>query len=199
MTSSPAVVASELDPNSFEEPALEILAVLFNQKLRKRDAWLTASSISTILRDQYGSGLHWRKIYNALFEMGSAVVRRKKSRQWEFAILRQGEERLGAAQASILFIDPTQAFKATPSLHEFFSKLKGTIRVCDAYLDNVTLEHLHAVDKSAIVRVLTKNVKDSGQLRRLIAAWKTRGGRWRFGSLPAHRFMIDTSSTTQSW
>lgn len=190
MSASPIRVAT-VNPNSFEDPLLQALAILL---IHKRE-WLTAAAISQKLRDDYGIGLHWRKIVNIFSSHADAVTRRRRAKQWQFSILNPGEELLGAAQASILFIDPTQAFKATLSLHDFFSKLKGTARVCDAYLDNTTLEHLHALDKAVSVRLLTKNIKDSGTLRRLAAAWKNEGRSLEIrvdGSAPLHdRYIID--------
>ena len=77
--------------------------------------------------------------------------------------------------------------------------MKGTIRVCDAYLDNITLEHLHALDKSVDLRLLTKNVKDPGSVKRLAAALENRGqisGNTRVAATaPLHdRYMIDDST-----
>jgi hypothetical protein len=196
MTTTAPPVA--IDPNSFEEPVLQALAVLLIHKQDKQ--WMTAAEISKELRDQHGIGLHWKKIESAFEDNPSAVSRRKESKQWHFRILRAGEELLGAAQSSILFIDPTQAVKATLSLHDFFSKLKGTARVCDAYLDNTTMEHLHALDKSVTVQLLTKNVKDSGPLRRIVGAWKSEGRTLEIrvdGSAPLHdRYIIDDSIMT---
>ena len=187
-----------VDPNSFDEPVLQALALLLTHK--QDTQWMTAAEISKELRDHHGIGLHWRKIESAYEENNGVVARRKKSKQWQFAILRSGEELLGAAQSSILFIDPTQAVKATLSLHDFFSKLKGTVRVCDAYLDNTTLEHLHALNKGVTVQLLTKNVKDSGPLRRIVAAWKSEGRNLEIrvdGSAPLHdRYIIDDAIMT---
>jgi hypothetical protein len=196
MTTTAAPVA--IDPGSFEEPVLQALTVLL---IHKQDTqWMTAAEISKELRDQHGIGLHWKKIESAFEDNPSAVARRKASKQWQFRILRAGEELLGAAQSTILFIDPTQAVKATMSLHDFFYKLKGTVRVCDAYLDNTTLEHLHALDKSVTVQLLTKNVKDSGPLRRIVAAWKSEGRTLEIrvdGTAPLHdRYIIDDSIMT---
>jgi hypothetical protein len=195
MSASSAVATPLLDPNAFKEELLQVLAVLFNQKQIDRSVWLTGSQLSTRLRDDHGIGLHWRTLESMLFGDKTRVARRRRGRQWQFSILKPGEELLGAAQGSILFIDPAQSFKATLSLHDFFSKLKGTIRVCDAYLDNTTLEHLHALDKSVTIQLLTKNVKGSGTLPRLFAAWRTEGRSLEVrvaSSAPLHdRYIID--------
>lgn len=195
MSTSPASAPTLLDPNTFDDESLQALAVLFNQKQGGKSIWLTASDLSKRLRDQDGIGLHWRRIRNIFLANSANVARRKKGGHWEFSILKPGEELLGAAQSSILFIDPAQAFKATLSLHDFFSKLKGTVHVCDAYMDNTTLEHLHALDKAISVRLLTKNVKDSGPLRRLVAAWNNEGRELEIrvaSSAPLHdRYIID--------
>jgi len=190
--------ATLLDPNAFEGELLQALAVLFNQKQTDETVWLRTGDVSTRLRDEYGIGLHALRIRNVFMANRHSIARRKRASHWEFSILKAGEELLGAAQSSILFIDPTQAVKATRSLHDFLSSLKGTIRVCDAYLDNTTLEHLQALDKVAAVRVLTKNVKDSGPLRRLVAAWKNEGRNLEIRvatSAPLHdRYIVDDAA-----
>jgi hypothetical protein len=198
MSTPSAGTAPLLDPHTFDDELLQLLAVLFNQKYIDKSVWLTGSELSRRLRDDHGIGLHWRTIENMLFADKTRVARRRRVRQWQFSILKPGEELLGAAQSSILFIDPAQSFKATLSLHDFFSKLKGTIRVCDAYLDNTTLEHLHALDKSVTIQLLTKNVESSGTLPRLLAAWKTEGRTLEVrvaNSAPLHdRYIIDDTA-----
>ncbi|HKN71875.1 MAG TPA: hypothetical protein VJX30_12635, partial [Terriglobales bacterium] len=87
MTTAAAPVA--IDPNSFDEHALQALAVLL---MHKQDTqWMTAAEISKELRDQHGIGLHWKKIESAFEGNPSAVARRKESKQWHFRILRAGE------------------------------------------------------------------------------------------------------------
>ncbi len=193
-----AIAFNPIDPNSFDDTLLRALAVLFNQRLSDKSVWLTATDVSKVLRDEYAVGIHWRTIQNLFLGEKTEVTRRKRGGRWQFSIMKAGEELLGTAQASILFIDPAQSFKSTLSLHEFFGKLKGTIRVCDAYLDNTTLEHLHALDTSTRVHLLTKNVKDSGTLRRLTAAWRTEGRALEIrvaGAAPLHdRYIIDDTA-----
>src|SRR5258708_7322974 len=124
------------------------------------------------------------------------------SHNGEFSLRREVrkaiEEELGADRSPVLFIDPAHAVKATLSLHDFFSKLQGVTRVCDAYLDNTTIEHLYAIDKAVPVGLLTKNVKDSGMLRRLVAAWKNEGRTLEIrvdSSAPLHdRYIIDDAT-----
>ena len=65
--------------------------------------------------------------------------------------------------------------QATRQLHDVLAQLSGTVRICDAYLDNTTFEHLEACPKTADVRLLTMNIKDSGPLRRIVAAARTAG------------------------
>jgi hypothetical protein len=70
----------------------------------------------------------------------------------------------------VSFVDPDAALQATMKLHDLLSKLVGTVRICDPYLDETTVEHLEACPKANPIRLLTMNVRDSGRLRRLLGA-----------------------------
>jgi hypothetical protein len=82
MTATTVPTAAPWDPNSFDEPLLQALAVLLNER-----TWLTAAAISKKLRDEHGIGVHWKKIETVFAENAGAVARRKKSKQWHFGIL----------------------------------------------------------------------------------------------------------------
>ncbi len=92
------------------------------------------------------------------------------------------EEELGLSKPPIVFVDPAQAFEATLSLHELMSKLKAFAKVCDAYFDDTTLEHLHAVDPRVQVKVLTKNLRDSGSCEGWPPPGKPRVASWKSAS-----------------
>ena len=112
----PAVAINPIDPNSFDETLLRALTVLFNQRITDKSVWLTATDVSKVLQDEHAVGAHWRTIQNLFLQDKTRVARRKRGGRWYFAILKAGEELLGTAQSSILFIDPAQSFKSTLSL-----------------------------------------------------------------------------------
>jgi hypothetical protein len=126
--------------------------------------------MSNDLRDRDSLNVHWRRISTLLRKETGLVARRKRARTWEFHLTLQGKGRLIASVPDILIVDPAQAVQATSNLHSLLSKLKGAIRICDPYFDEISVEHLDACPKNARILLLTRNVKDSGRLRRLHAA-----------------------------
>lgn len=85
------------------------------------------------------------------------------------------EPALAQTEEPIVLVDPEHAVSAVVSLHGFLANLCGTVRICDPYLDAVTLEHLDSCPASSEIRLLTKNVHDSGLLRRVYAAALAQG------------------------
>lgn len=157
--------------------------------------WVSAVDISRIMRDDYGIRIHWKTILTLLTAQNKLTDRRKRSGRWQFKLMRDGEDHLTKAGASIVVIDPSQAVQAVRSLHDFLSSLSGVVRVCDPYLDAATIEHLDACPANVVIRFLTKNIKDSGTLRRLLAACQTQGRSLEIrvaGSAALHdRYIID--------
>ena len=173
-TSDVAHGAGELDPRGFDDDLDRILAILANAK-RADSLWVSAVEISALLRDRYGLRVHWRTAEVLLKQDRTLADRRKHDGRWQFTILASGESRISAAGSPIVMVDPTSAIQSVLSLHAFLSALRGTVRVCDPYLDSTTLEHLDACAATASIRLLTKNVRDNGNLRRLVGAFGTQG------------------------
>lgn len=109
-----------------------------------------------------------------------------------------GEDIVLPAAAPVYLIDPTQAVQAVSSLHRILANMQGTILICDPYLDAVTIEHLDSCPPSAVLYVLTETLKDSGKLRRLLAAMLAQGRRIEIRVGPPgqlhDRYIIDDSS-----
>ena len=183
----------------FKDNLEQILAVLFNVK-KEADGigWMTAAEISKELRDNCGISLHWKTVDTALRKRKDLVVRRKRLRRWQFSIMSQGEELVKKPSSSIIVIDPSEAIQAVVSLHDFLSSMKGDVRICDPYLDAVTLEHLDSCSSDSPVFILTKNIKDSGKLRRLLSAAATSGQRIEIRRAVSNhlhdRYIIDSTS-----
>lgn len=184
----------EYDPNTFSSDLDRVLVALVNFKQQGSD-WLTATQISAFLRDDYGIGIHWRRIESLLQSNRDLAGRRKHDRHWQYMVLQAGCDRFSSAGSSIVFVDPGKAMQATLSLHSFLQSLSGTARICDPYLDPTTLDHLSACAHALAIRLLTKNVKDSGRVRTLLSAARTEGRNIEVrvtASAPLHdRYVID--------
>ena len=161
-----------IDPVTYDDDTLKALAVLSNAKGSNGDGWLSAADIAKTLRDSHSVNVHWRVVRNLLLADKKLVHRRKRGGHWQFAIMQPGVDLLNANKSDILYVDPTQAVAHTMRLHSVLSAVQGIVRVCDAYLDATTIEHLEACVQTVPIRLLTKNIKDNGPLRRVIAAAK---------------------------
>ena len=163
-----------INVRAFESTADRLLAVMQLAVLSGQD-WISAVALSTALRADHGVQVHWRTIDAELNGKRDLVARRKRQGRWEYSILAAGSARIAAAPETVAYVDPANALQATRKLHDVLAQLSGTVRICDAYLDNTTFEHLEACPKTADVRLLTMNIKDSGPLRRIVAAARTAG------------------------
>jgi len=160
---------SAADPRSFDEPLNQVLAVLVRAKRSTAEPWMGAAAISASLRDDFGIALHWRTIYTMLLGNSRLVSRKRASGTWLFCAMSAADD-LVMPERAVELIDPQNALRSVLSLHDILARLRGTVRVCDAYVDRRTIEHLEAIDRSASIRLLTKQVHDEGVLRRIVAA-----------------------------
>jgi hypothetical protein len=189
--------AAAPQPGDFQEPLRQILALMLNSKKAGTD-WLTASEISASLLKDHGLSLHWRTVETILSNNPTFAARRKKNKQWQFTITNPGQEQVSSGSNPIMFVDPVKAVRAVFNLHEFFAKLKGSVRICDPYLDIVTAQHLEAITSATAIRLLTSSISDTPTLRLALTALGSQGKQVEVRK-PAKdilhdRYVIDDSS-----
>jgi hypothetical protein len=160
--------------------------------------WLPSAEIARSLRDEHGITVHWRTVEAELRGAKALVARRRRSNRYEFAIMAPGEQALLAPKGDALVIDPAKALQGTLSLHAILAGLKGTVRICDPYVDYSTMQHLDSCTGAAAVHLLTDNISDSGRLRALVAAGATQTPRIEVRKVVSHRlhdrYIIDDGS-----
>lgn len=192
-------MALPFEPASFEDPLEIILAMLAASKRSGRE-WLSAAALSRELLRDHGIKIPWQTIQALLRSATGLAARRKRDRQWQFSILRKGEERLSNVGPSVIVVDPSKAIEATLNLHRVLGALKGDVRICDPYLDHVTIEHLQACPVGSPIRFLTHTIREEPRVRRLLAAARTEGRSIEIRQVPAaalhDRYLIDDASMT---
>jgi hypothetical protein len=175
-----------------------VLTILCNDVYTSSDRWLNAVTISHVLRDDYGVYIHWRTIDAVLFSRRNLVWRKKNQGRWLYKVLQAGRDCLGTPDSSIVIVEPTEAVRAVASLHDSLANLSGRVSICDPYVDDVTVEHLDSCPRGGTVRLLTQMVRDSGKLRRLLAAARISGHDFEIRALPGatlhDRYIIDDKS-----
>lgn len=190
-------VTTPPQPGDFEEPLQQVLALLSNSK-SAGVGWLTASKMSASLLNDHGISLNWKTIEKILSENPKLAARHKKDKKWEFTITNPGQEQVSSGNNPILFVDPMKAVKAVLSLHEFFQDLKGSVRVCDPYLDLVTVQHLEVFTNATVIRLLTHKVSDTPTLRLAVTALGSQGRQVEIRKPAADvlhdRYVIDDTS-----
>jgi hypothetical protein len=190
--------APALDPSSFDDPVDRALAVLALAK-QAGDPWLSAPAISEIFVG-HGIRVHWKTLHTKLRAARELVGSRKRGGQWQFSILKKGEAQVSKALPSVVIVDPSNALQSTITLHGLLGGLKGDVRVCDPYLDHVSLEHLHACDPGSTIRLLTQTIRDEARVRRLLAAAKTEGRKIEIRQVATaalhDRYLIDDAGMT---
>lgn len=139
--------------------------------------FLTAAEIAQRLGSEFGITLHWRTIQTELSKASGLVARRKRNHQWQYQLMASGREVLGEKSSGVRVIDPVHAVQAVSSLHDFFESLTGDVAICDPYVDASSVDHLDSCPKTAALRILTVNIKDSGRLRALVKAFASAGRR----------------------
>jgi len=197
MTDSGHTEGVKIDPRAFDNNLQRVLAVILIKR-QLGSQWISSLEISQMLRDEFGLQLHWKTIDTTLGESSNLVQRKKRKLRWEYFLLSEGESKVAHAPSAIVVVDPTNALQAVISLHDFLANLSNPIQICDPYLDATSLEHITSCPKTASINILTKNVKDSGKFRQLLAAAQTEGRTWviRVASAPVlhDRYIIDSNS-----
>jgi hypothetical protein len=99
-----------------------------------------------------------------------------------------------APRSDVQLVDPANALRSVLSLHDVLGGLRGTVRICDPYVDRRTIEHLDAIPRTNRIQLLTKNVTEPDSLRRVVsAAQRDRPLEVRLGTgEPIHdRYILD--------
>ena len=187
--------ADQKDPRRFPDELSRILCVLDLAGSGGRDSWLRTSEISTRLVEDFGIAINVRRAFAVLSDNPNLAARRKRAGQWQFRILYEGRRKIEAPSEAVVLVNPSQPIPATIELHGFLSRLLGTVRVCDPYLDPTTIAHLDSCKAGVKVKVLTDRVHEEATVRVALTQF-ARNGRSvevkRCGGGKLHdRFIID--------
>jgi len=181
---------SQLDVHHFQTEIDQILVILSTEE------WLSTVEISSRL-SQYGIGIHWKRIQSILEESKTLVQRKKSEKKWYYKVLKAGKDKISNS-TSVLLIEPNKAVQGVSTIQNLLKNLKGTIKICDPYVDETIFQFLDACMPSAKVRILSKNSKNLSQIKLLISAHKTQGREIEFMYAATNvlhdRYIIDSKS-----
>lgn len=153
------------DPRHFPDELSQVLAVLLRLSETSADPWLSTSAIQAELLDGFDINIHVRRVFGILSDNQGVAARRKRAGHWEFRILDSGKRALRAPPKAAVIVDPGHPIPAIIQLHGFLERLHGTVRVCDPYLDPVTMSHLDACGGGVKVMLLTEHIRGDVTVR----------------------------------
>jgi hypothetical protein len=142
---------------------------------------ITPAEISTVLRDIYKIDLSRQRIQSLLAKESRTVARRKKAGLQAYQIMQTGlDELLGIASQTVVFVEPSEALSNIRKTEELLAGLRGTLSVCDPYVDGRTLDFLASCQAATAIRLLTVNITGPTAFARDVAAFnKQHGGKLR--------------------
>lgn len=161
-------------PDTFNDQLRQVLSFI-KAKSSNGSSWISSLDISRELLLEYNLNIHWRTIDKILSGRMDLVKRRKKDKRWVYTLLAAGDSLVSYTETAIILVDPGEAVEAVVSLHGILGSFNGDIRICDPYLDEVTIQHLDACPSSSTIMLLTSNIRDSGKLRRTLSATQMTG------------------------
>lgn len=133
---------------------------------------LTASQISTVLREEFSMLVPYQRVGRILDELPKGTLARFRSRPATFEIMQLGLDELVSRSPSLLFIQPETAFTGIRTLEAILSQTTGDVRVCDPYIEGRSLDFLAACTASASIHLLTANVLKEARFRRDLTAFR---------------------------
>jgi hypothetical protein len=157
--------------SAIADPRLQALWTLHVGQARADVPMMTPGEISTVLRDVYGIALARQKIEGLLANERQAVARRKKNSKRAYQIMQAGITEIEGVSSSVLLIEPDRALTSLRAAESVLSTLKGTVKVCDPYVDGRTLDLLGECTGAQSIQLLTMNVNNPSKLKRDVKAF----------------------------
>ena len=169
-----ASVASPVDVHTLGDERQQVLWALGILKVAAANEDHKASDIVRCLRDVSGIEISRQQAQRILeVERGRKTVSRKLiAGAGHYKIMRAGEDVVNGSRIAARFVDPASALDEIRALENILSTFRGTLRVCDPYIDNRTLDYLAECKAATEIRLLTMNVQDINKVRRDLTAFK---------------------------
>lgn len=169
-----------LDPHDLRDDRLMVLWVLaVHSKHEGAEMGATAAEISDTLTLSLGIAMTRQKASSCLeAEVASRNVSQLRKTKnsggaKRYRIMEAGLRLLTASGNACVFVDPATAFNGIRKVEEIIAGLRGTLRVCDPYVEGRSLDYFVGPLKSNNVSLLTANINKESLLRRDLAAFNS--------------------------
>jgi hypothetical protein len=137
--------------------------------------FVTPAEISDVLRDRYHIAVPRQRI-SALLHKEKGTVARRRTNGKQYFIMRKGEDEISSSMIAPIFIEPEAALSQIRKVEDVLGTLKGSLRICDPYVDNRTIDLLAECGAAEDIKLLTVNVHKEGPFRRDLAAFAREHG-----------------------
>lgn len=169
-------ISDKINLNYLDNTLDQALWVLDNLSCKNADRY-TAQNIATFLVEEKGISISRQAVQSALKKFPKLCNKNSKG----YKLMNLGREHLEktVSQGYTIIIESGKPFSAKNiKLKSIFEHVKGTLRICDPYLDIKSLDVIYVnVRKETPVQILTQNLfdKPSGILSRTLADLKHEG------------------------
>ncbi|MDP8930704.1 MAG: phospholipase D family protein [Actinomycetota bacterium] len=145
---------------------LLMLWVLHVGKERADITSMTPGEIEAVLRDVFGHRVSRQRVLATLAREKESVARRRRRGKNAFQLMQAGSQEVLGSTPRAIFVDPQNAIERVREVETIFAGLQGTVRICDPYVDPVTLTYVAECTSAHEVRLLTVNVNKDRAFRR---------------------------------
>lgn len=147
-----------IDPHTLPTTKLLCLWVLDHLETDTKNRF-GLTEITTCLVDDVGISVTANAVWKALKRAGTTVNKSASG----YRLMENGRKELASAHSNeTIFIEGGKPFNAKHvELSKVFKGMKGTIKICDPYLDADTLRVIYGlVDKKSPIHIITQTIAD---------------------------------------
>lgn len=166
------------DVHSLDE-RLQVFWTLSVAKANSDMQFLTPAEVSDILCQARDVAVTRQRV-NSILEhakKSSHVAFNRRAGKSYFKIMKKGEDELLGFATAPIFIDPSKRLSSIRAVEQVFGALEGSIKICDTYIDNRTIDYIAQSKKAQSIKLLTENIQDGGRLRRDADAFSRETGK----------------------
>lgn len=158
-----------------------------------------ASEIAQYMIEKLGISTSRQAVHAALTKAVSKKFCHKNKKG--FGLMKLGRDELlkQINKETVVFLEPGKPFSAGVKVESIFTKMKGTIKISDPYVDVKTLDLIHrSMNVSTPIRLLTVQVKDEAMIKREIQKLQIEGFNLEIrkvsSSILHDRYLIDDNN-----
>lgn len=190
--------SDSIDPHTLQTTILQIYWVLDHLESPAQERF-TLAEITHYLINDIGISMTSDAVRKALIRAKNGINKNKAG----YRLMEKGRKELMATHVDeTVFIESGQPFSAKRTqLAKIFKAMKGTVKICDPYLDAATLDVVFTlVDKKVPIKILTQKINDkpAGTVKRILADLAKEGFLIevrQYGASDIHdRYVLDDST-----